>query len=364
MKIGLVGLPNVGKSTLFNALTSAGALASNYMFSTKEANIGVVQLPDYRLDKLCELYDTKSRVSASVEFVDIAGLVRNSSKGEGLGNQFLSYIRNVNAILEVVRCFGDENVMHVDGAVDPVRDAKTIKDELAFSDLEILEKRIHTLSKTVQGAAADEKAHLAALIKARDSLYDGVSLYAAEFSEQELAVLAPYNLLTFKQILYCANVDEEHAAAGNEHSDALKAYISEFEPNNEMIIICAKYEAEISDFGEEDKLELLGGIGLSESGLNKVIRKSFELLGLITFFTAGKKECRAWEIRNGTRAQHAAGKIHSDFEKKFIRAEVTKFDKLVEAGNDVRAKELAFTRVEGKEYVIEDGDVVYFRVGA
>lgn len=361
MKIGIVGLPNVGKSTLFNALTQSAVDAENYPFCTIDPNVGVVAVPDERLDVLSDMYDTLKKVPTTVEFVDIAGIVRNAGKGEGLGNKFLSHIRNVNAILEVVRCFENTNVTHVDGSVDPVRDVETINYELIFSDLEILEKRIKGVEKNAMHGNKDDKAVYDVLKQAQQILESGKFIDVDEFAKEEKEILLAQDLLTTKKIMYAANVNEEDAKDGNEYTEKLKAYVKENYPKSEVIIVSAKIESELSQLDEEERKMFLEDLGLEESGIQKVIRCGYYLLNLIVYFTAGKKECKAWQIEKGTKAPQAAGKIHSDFEKGFIRAEVTKYDKLVEAGNDVKAKELAFTRVEGKDYVIEDGDVVYFR---
>lgn len=361
MKIGIVGLPNVGKSTLFNALTQSAVDAENYPFCTIDPNVGVVAVPDERLDVLSDMYDTLKKVPTTVEFVDIAGIVRNAGKGEGLGNKFLSHIRNVNAILEVVRCFENTNVTHVDGSVDPVRDVETINYELIFSDLEILEKRIKGVEKNAMHGNKDDKAVYDVLKQAQQILESGKFIDVDEFAKEEKEIILAQDLLTTKKIMYAANVNEEDAKDGNEYTEKLKAYVKENYPKSEVIIVSAKIESELSQLDEEERKMFLEDLGLEESGIQKVIRCGYYLLNLIVYFTAGKKECKAWQIEKGTKAPQAAGKIHSDFEKGFIRAEVTKYDKLVEAGNDVKAKELAFTRVEGKDYVIEDGDVVYFR---
>ncbi len=361
MKVGIVGLPNVGKSTLFNALTKSAVDAANYPFCTIDPNVGVVAVPDERLDTLSRMYDTLKEVPTTVEFVDIAGIVKNAGKGEGLGNKFLSHIRNVNAIMEVVRCFDDGNITHVDGSVDPVRDVETINYELIFSDLEILEKRIKGVEKNAMHGNKDDKFVYEILMKAKETLESGHFIDTDEYSPEEREVLENQDLLTTKKVMYAANVAEEDAASGNAYTEKLGEYLKENYPKSEMIVISAKIESELAQMDDEDRQMFLEEMGLERSGLDRVIKCGYDLLDLIVFFTAGKKECKAWQITRGTKAPQAAGKIHSDFEKGFIRAEVTKYEKLVEAGNDVRAKELAYTRVEGKDYVVEDGDVIYFR---
>ncbi len=361
MKIGLVGLPNVGKSTLFNALTKSNAQAENYPFCTIDPNIGIVVVPDKRLDVLSDMYDTLKKVPTAVEFVDIAGIVKNAGKGEGLGNQFLSHIRNVNAILEIIRCFDDDNITHVDGSVDPVRDVETIHYELIFSDLEMIEKRMRAVEKTAAHGNKEDKFLFDTLKSAKEQLLSGSFIRMSEFTQEEQDLLNNQNLLTTKPVLYAANVKEEEINSSNPYAEALRKYLSENYPGSQMLIISAKIEAEIAQLEDEERAMFLEELGLSESGLDKVIQCGYEKLNLITYFTAGKKECKAWQIERGTKAPQAAGKIHSDFERGFIRAEVTKYEKLVEAGNDVKAKEMAYTRVEGKDYIIQDGDVVYFR---
>jgi len=363
MKLGIVGLPNVGKSTLFNSLTKAGAEAANYPFCTIDPNVGIVAVPDERIKKLGELYHTKKVTPAVIEFVDIAGLVKGASKGEGLGNQFLSNIREVDAIVHVVRCFEDSNVVHVDGSVDPVRDIETINIELIFSDLEILERRI---SKVVKGARMDKmqarelellekiKAHLEAGKLARS--------FDPGEEEEEIEWFRSYNLLTAKPVIFASNVAEEDLADDGIHNDGVKK-VREYASGNgsEVFVICAKIEAEISELDDEEKNMFLEDLGLKESGLEKMIKASYHLLGLISFLTAGEDECRAWTIKAGTKAPQAAGKIHTDFERGFIKAEVVGYQNLMEYGSLAAAREKGTVGIEGKDYVVKDGDVILFR---
>ena len=362
MKLGIVGLPNVGKSTLFNSLTKAGAESANYPFCTIDPNVGVVAVPDFRLQKLAALYDSQKITPAVIEFVDIAGLVKGASKGEGLGNQFLSNIREVDAIVHVVRCFEDPNVIHVDGSVDPLRDIETIDLELIFSDLEVLERRI---SKTARSAMNDKSlAKEVETLKAlKAHLEDGKLARSYEpADEDEAAFIASLNLLTAKPVIFAANVSEDDVAddgASNPHVAAVRKFAEE--NNSEVFVICAQIEQEIAELDDDEKKMFLEDLGLSESGLDKLIAASYRILGLISYLTAGVTETRAWTIKVGTKAPQAAGKIHSDFERGFIRAEVVSYQDLIDCGSYNAAKEKGLVRLEGKDYVVKDGDMVLFR---
>ncbi len=362
MKLGIVGLPNVGKSTLFNSLTKAGADAANYPFCTIDPNVGIVPVPDERIRLLGEMYHTKKVTPAVIEFVDIAGLVKGASKGEGLGNQFLANIREVDAIVHVVRCFEDENVVHVDGSVDPLRDIETINLELIFADLEVLERRISKVTRTAKmdkGAAKE----LDLLKRLKAHLEEGNMASSLEdLSDTDREYMKEYNLLTDKPVIYAANVTEDDLAddaAGNEGVQRVRAYAAE--NGSEVFVICAKIEAEISELDEDEKAMFLEDLGLSESGLEKLIRASYRTLGLMSFLTAGEDECRAWTIKIGTKAPQAAGKIHSDFERGFIKAEVVNYKVLLEEGSLAAAREKGLVGIEGKDYVVRDGDVILFR---
>ena len=362
MKLGIVGLPNVGKSTLFNSLTKAGAESANYPFCTIDPNVGVVTVPDERLNLLGDFYKSKKVTPAVIEFVDIAGLVKGASKGEGLGNQFLANIREVDAIVHVVRCFEDSNVVHVDGSIDPLRDIETINLELVFSDLEILERRIAKVTKT---ARMDKEAakELAFLEKVKAHLEEGQLAITLETeNEDEDAWLATYNLLTAKPVIYAANVAEDDIAddgANNQYVQAVREYAAK--QNSEVFVICAQIEEEISELDEDERKMFLEDLGLTESGLEKLVRASYHLLGLMSFLTAGEDETRAWTIKIGTKAPQAAGKIHSDFERGYIKAEVVNYQDLLDCGSYAGAREKGLVRMEGKEYVVQDGDVILFR---
>ena len=362
MKLGIVGLPNVGKSTLFNSITKAGAESANYPFCTIDPNVGVVAVPDERLDKLAALYNSEKITPAVIEFVDIAGLVKGASKGEGLGNQFLANIRECDAIVHVVRCFEDSNVIHVEGSVDPIRDIETINLELIFSDLEMLEKRI---GKTTKLAMNDKEAkkELAVLNRIKERLEAGKPARGTELEdEDEEAFVASLFLLTWKPVIFAANVGEEDLAddgASNPHVQAVREYAKD--SGSGVFVISARIEEEISELDDDEKAEYLETLGLKESGLDKLIKASYDLLGLMSFLTAGEKETRAWTIKKGTKAPQAAGKIHSDFERGFIRAEVINYQELLDCGSLSAAKEKGLVRLEGKEYVVQDGDTILFR---
>lgn len=362
MKLGIVGLPNVGKSTLFNSLTKAGAESANYPFCTIDPNIGVVAVPDERIKLLGNMYHSRKVTPAVIEFVDIAGLVKGASKGEGLGNQFLSNIREVDAIVHVVRCFEDSNVVHVDGSVNPLRDIETINLELIFSDLEILERRIAKVTKTARMDKAAGK-ELEMLERIRERLEDGKLAIGFETrDEDEEAIFKTLNLLTAKPVIYAANVGENDLAddgANNLGVQKVREYAKE--TNSEVFVICAQIEEEISELDEEEKQMFLDDLGLMESGLEKLIRASYSLLGLMSFLTAGEDETRAWTIKKGTKAPQAAGKIHTDFERGFIKAEVVNYKDLLEQGSLAAAREKGLVGMEGKEYVVQDGDVILFR---
>lgn len=363
MKLGIVGLPNVGKSTLFNSLTKAGAESANYPFCTIDPNVGVVTVPDERLNVLGEMYHTKKIIPAAIEFVDIAGLVKGASKGEGLGNQFLANIREVDAIVHVVRCFENSNIVHVDGSINPLRDIETINLELIFSDLEILERRISKVSKAARNDKSAAK-ELGLLNKVKAHLEDGklAKTFEEVDDEEEQAWLESYNLLTYKPVIYAANVSEDDLAddaANNEGVQAVREYAKG--EQSEVFVVCAEIEAEISELDDDEKKMFLEDLGLKESGLEKLIKASYKLLGLISYLTAGEPEVRAWTITEGTKAPQAAGKIHSDFERGFIRAEVVSYDDLIACGSHTAAKEKGLIRLEGKDYVVKDGDIMLFR---
>ena len=362
MKLGIVGLPNVGKSTLFNSLTKAGAESANYPFCTIDPNVGIVTVPDHRLKLLGDMYQSKKVTPAVIEFVDIAGLVKGASKGEGLGNQFLSNIREVDAIVHVVRCFEDSNIIHVDGNINPLRDIETINLELIFSDLEILERRIVKVEKAARMDKTLGK-ELELLKKIKALLEDGKLAKNIELEdEDEEALFASYNLLTSKPVIFAANVAEDELADDAADNEGVKA-VREFaaETGSEVFVICAQIEQEISELDDEEKAMFLEDLGLKESGLDKLIKASYKLLGLISYLTAGEDETRAWTIKVGTKAPQAAGKIHSDFERGFIKAEVVNYKDLLEHGSLAAAREKGLVGMEGKEYVVKDGDVILFR---
>ncbi len=359
MKLGIVGLPNVGKSTLFNAITKAGAEAANYPFCTIEPNVGVVTVPDERLKVLTDLYHAKKTIYTTIEFYDIAGLVRGASRGEGLGNKFLGHIREVAAIVHVVRCFEDPNVVHVDGKIDPISDIDTINTELILADMEMLEKMVPRLQKTAKSGDKEAKKQIEIIGRITETLAQGLSARTIEFDEDEDAFVQSLNLLSYKPVIYVANVSEDDAAEGNDFS----AKVAEFAAGerSEAIVICAGIESEIAELEDDEKRAFLDDLGIEESGLDKLVKSSYSLLNLISYLTAGEPEVRAWTITRGTKAPQAAGKIHTDFERGFIRAETITYDELIACeGSLTAAREKGLLRSEGKEYVVQDGDVMHF----
>ena len=360
LKAGIVGLPNVGKSTLFNAITKKNILAANYPFATIDPNVGMVTVPDIRLQKLEDMYLPERTIATSFEFTDIAGLVKGASQGEGLGNKFLSHIREVDAICQVVRCFDDSNIIHVEDKIDPIRDIEIINLELSLSDLEIIEGRIGRIQKKAEtNRDKDALAELVILKKAQETLTKGVPLRLVDFSKEEKMTLKNFSLITLKPMIYLANVKEDDIVNGNQYVDMVEGYAEQ--EGSKTIKICAKLESELSELNDDDKKEMLNMIGLDESSLDKLIRATYEILGLETYFTVGKDEVRAWTFKKGMNAKECAGIIHTDFEKGFIKAEVISYDDLITCGSELKVRESGKARLEGKDYLMQDGDICHFR---
>ena len=356
MQIGIIGLPNVGKSTIFNAITKAGAESANYPFCTIDPNVGMVAVPDHRLDVLGKMYDTKKIVPTTIEFVDIAGLVKGASRGEGLGNKFLANIREVDAVAHVVRCFENENIVHVEGKIDPVDDVETINLELIFADLEMIDRRIDKTTRAAKGSK-EAKKQLEILQRVKASLEAQKKPDPSDYSEDEWKWVSSLQMICTKPIFYIANVSEDDLSEDNDYVKKLRDYVAPAE----VVKISAKIEEEISTLEDDEKQEFLEAMGMDSSGLDRVIYVAYRLLGLISFLTAGPDECRAWTITKGTKAPQAAGKVHTDMERGFIKAEITSYDDLIEAGSEAKARELGLTRTEGKDYVMKDGDVTFFK---
>ena len=357
---GIVGLPNVGKSTLFNAITKQSILAANYPFATIEPNVGIVNVPDERIKKLNSMYNPDRLIPTSYEFNDIAGLVKGASTGEGLGNKFLSHIREVDAVVEVVRCFEDSNIIHVDGKIDPIRDIEVINVELIMSDLEIIDNRINKIGKKAM-TTKDKKdlKEIELMNKLKTSLESGIPVRKIELDEDELSIINSFNLITLKPIIYVANVTEDDVVNGNKYVDMVREYAKN--EKSEVVVICAKIESELVELPEEEQIEFLHEIGIEQSGLSQLIKKTYSLLGLATYFTVGSDEVKAWTFKKGMKAPQCAGIIHSDFERGFIRAEVMSYDDLISCGSETLVKEKGKTRLEGKEYIMQDGDICHFR---